>query len=287
MNVFGQIKQNWLRVGFLLILAICLSISTCTIAQIKTASPTTSTQNIELYLQQLKYTDRDWQIRSKAAFELGKSKSNSPVVIQALTKVLEDSDPVVRLRATFALVEIGSPAIPHLIATLEDSSTEVQARAGFALGQIGIPALPSLNGKLDAPNSEIMINVVTIIEQIAEDINSQANALPKEEIAPAIAQFEVAIMKVRNLSQSKSPTGFNLESPIAQELEEKTRILQQTVHQLKTELRSRFLRQVVRLLIIFLGIPLLGLIITFWFKLEFRLNGKKAERGRPSLPKSR
>jgi HEAT repeat protein len=67
--------------------------------------------------------------------------------VAALTTVLSDSDPVVRLQACRALAYMGSQAqeaVPYLTQTLRDPNEGVRQQAAIALGQIGPPSAPAV-----------------------------------------------------------------------------------------------------------------------------------------------
>lgn len=60
--------------------------------------------------------------------------------IQALVKQLSAADPLARLSAGDALVEIGAPAVPALMAALDARDGQVRWGAARALGKIAEPA---------------------------------------------------------------------------------------------------------------------------------------------------
>ena len=67
--------------------------------------------------------------------------------VAALTSVLSDPDPVVRLQACRALAYMGSQAkdaVPYLTQALGDQNETVREQAAVALGQIGAPAAPAV-----------------------------------------------------------------------------------------------------------------------------------------------
>jgi HEAT repeat protein len=85
-------------------------------------------------------SDRDWQVRRTAAESLGDSGSADKIVIEALTKAVEDPDSRVRRSAADALASIGkdaSRAVPALVAALDDIDPGVVAAAARAIGQMG------------------------------------------------------------------------------------------------------------------------------------------------------
>ncbi|NEO86567.1 MAG: HEAT repeat domain-containing protein [Spirulina sp. SIO3F2] len=263
-----QEKRDWANSIILTILTICLSIGFAVPIQIKAAAPKPIAETIETYLEQLEDHNQDWQVRSAAAFELGRQQAESSVVIQALIDALDDPEPVVRLRSTFALIEIGQPAIPHLIGTLKHSSSKVQAKAEFALRKIGTPALSSLNNELNDAELDILINILNIFEQVGEDARDRPEKRTRAEIKPVIEQFEIAIVNIRNLLETKgkdSELDFGL--PIGTVLNSKTVVLQETIGILQSELNGRLQGHIFRWLSLLLG----ALLFTVWLKPELML----------------
>ncbi|MFN2302810.1 MAG: HEAT repeat domain-containing protein, partial [Anaerolineales bacterium] len=57
--------------------------------------------------------------------------------IDELIKALGDSDIPTRVDATFALADIGQPAVDPLLSALEDENEDIRANAAEALGMIG------------------------------------------------------------------------------------------------------------------------------------------------------
>jgi HEAT repeat protein len=67
--------------------------------------------------------------------------------VAALSSVLSDPDPVVRLQACRALAYMGpqaKDAVPYLTQSLGDQNETVRDQAAVALGQIGAPAAPAV-----------------------------------------------------------------------------------------------------------------------------------------------
>lgn len=168
-----------------------------------------SSNNIDTYLEQLEHNP-DWQKRSQAALALGEQPENqSSVVIAALIKALEDQDEIVRLRATFALIKIGKPAIPDLINSLNNDREEVRASAIFALRQLGFDIAPNLIKELD--NREITAEIVTIFAGMATDIqNRPFSQRPSiDELKQNTEFLETTLQKIKLLS----PNGTGLPNP--------------------------------------------------------------------------
>jgi HEAT repeat protein len=74
-------------------------------------------------------------VREAAAIGLGEIGDASAV--PALIAALEDDDPDVIKAATRALVKVGTPALPGLIAALKHRRLRVRRLAAAALGEIG------------------------------------------------------------------------------------------------------------------------------------------------------
>jgi HEAT repeats len=84
--------------------------------------------------------------------------------IPALSRHLQDADPLVREQAAWALRKLGTaarPAVPALIKALEDKSAKVRGLAAGALGAIGaeargaVPGLEALRG-----DKQVYVNCV-------------------------------------------------------------------------------------------------------------------------------
>lgn len=264
----------FLRTGLLLVLACFLVIMAPQLARVQPVSETPSPEIVEILIQQLEQSS-DWAERSAAARTLGESGLTSQDVTTALIQALEDPEPVVQLRATFALAEIGQPAVAPLISALARESPEVQANASFALKEIGPSTLPSLNSALGSSNARVVANSLAIIDQMAGDVESRADELSRTEISSAITSFETTL---NHIQRSDSATGLeNLASPLINEssnrssLTETAQNLQQTIRELRSELQARWLQSLVRLLLIALGVPLISGLLLFWFKPELML----------------
>lgn len=69
----------------------------------------------------------------------GSAENGQQAHIKSLIKQLGDGDAFVRLKAAYALGQIGpaaKEAVPALIMALGDESTDIRAKAAWALGQI-------------------------------------------------------------------------------------------------------------------------------------------------------
>ena len=79
----------------------------------------------------------DFNVRSYAAYILGKTRLGAKDAVPALIQALEE--PAVSYSAAMALGQIGKDAIPALIQSLQDQDFRVSASAAEALVQIGTP----------------------------------------------------------------------------------------------------------------------------------------------------
>ena len=133
-----QAKRN----GFTFIIIGCISLSFPLLSVSQGWGKESVDKETSSYIEQLK-NDDDWRKRSQAASALGEigSETAIPALITALKT---EQDEVVRLRATFALIKIASPAIPSLIETLKHENVSARYSAIFALSQMGSLAFPSL-----------------------------------------------------------------------------------------------------------------------------------------------
>ncbi|MEG4276798.1 HEAT repeat domain-containing protein [Microcoleus sp. MON1_C1] len=87
--------------------------------------------------------DSDRNVRSSAAFALGRMGAGAKTAVPQLIPLLEDSDADVRSSAISALGNIGSEtktAVPQLILLLKDSDADVRSSAAFALRTMGAEA---------------------------------------------------------------------------------------------------------------------------------------------------
>jgi HEAT repeat protein len=91
--------------------------------------------------------DKDWWVRSRTCWALGRIASQDSKVVQALKSALSDTHSLVRQTAAWALGSIGagaSPAIPDLKKTLISGNQHLKEIAAAALYRIGVRALPAL-----------------------------------------------------------------------------------------------------------------------------------------------
>lgn len=112
--------------------------------------------------------DKYWPVRYHAACALGKIKE--PTAIPDLISVWKDSHEIywkVRERAGKALVEIGSTAVPALIALMQEKGHGVRRHAASALGDIGDPsAVLALTAALHDEDKVLRYRAREAIEKI-------------------------------------------------------------------------------------------------------------------------
>ena len=227
---------------------------------------TYSDAEIDIYIKQLK--DSKWQVRSQAAYELGKiiqeRGTTSKITVELINalKAEREENEVVRLRATFALIEIGLPVVPDLIAEL-DEREEVRASVIFALRQIGTPAIPDLTEALYNDNRLVHTNAARAIGEIAEDLQNNVDELSRKQLQQAIIKLEGA-SSVINFRQ-KPRQGID-PAQLGFKAEDITNI-RQSLNALKDNKTNRNLRILFRVVFWIVAIPVLIL----WFRPDLGL----------------
>ena len=107
-------------------------------SEVVVQQPVNQGRRINQLIQQLK--SEDAEIRSSAAFALGRMSGSAKSAIPSLIPLLKDSDAKVRWFAVYALGRMGESArsaIPNLIPLLKDSDTYVRSSAAEALRKLG------------------------------------------------------------------------------------------------------------------------------------------------------
>ncbi|MEQ8998953.1 MAG: HEAT repeat domain-containing protein [Coleofasciculus sp. B1-GNL1-01] len=197
-----QAKRN----GFTFIIICCISLSFPLVSVSQGWGQESVDKETSSYIEQLKKDD-DWRKRSQAASALGEMGSETaiPALITALKT---EQDEVVRLRATFALIKIGSPAIPSLIETLKHKNVSARYSATFALSQMGSLAFPSLTEALQSQDELIRINAASAIAKIAENRQDKVERLSTSDLVQAISNLEQAqnrITSFQNIETTLNP----------------------------------------------------------------------------------
>jgi HEAT repeat protein len=119
---------------------------------------------VDLLMAALNDTNRN--VQSGAAIALGLKKHSS--AIGSLITMLGDSDEFVVASVAGALINIGEPSIPPLIAAFSADDEFVRAAAALILRKIGNPAIPSLITALGDANKTIQIMASTTLGKIGE-----------------------------------------------------------------------------------------------------------------------
>lgn len=91
-------------------------------------------------------------VRHSAAEALGQLDERPRDVVPPLVQTLRDRDVAVRLAAGQALVQLGKPAVPFLLAALKEDDADWQTAIIVILGRIGAAAreaVPALEGLRD------------------------------------------------------------------------------------------------------------------------------------------
>ena len=105
---------------------------------------------------------------STALFLIGKP------AVEPLIAALKDDNVLVRLKAAWALGEIGDPrAVEPLIAALSDPDSDVRERAAIALGTIGKPALEPLLSKLKDTDATVRMAAAKGSQEVVDGPNYQ------------------------------------------------------------------------------------------------------------------
>ncbi len=91
-----------------------------------------------------------------------------PGATAGLIKALKDDDPEVRNGAAWALVRIGSPAIPQLIPLLSDKSSLIRDTAAWCLAGMGEPAVKPLVESLSKSHELDRKTIISILVEIRE-----------------------------------------------------------------------------------------------------------------------
>ncbi|EDX73331.1 PBS lyase HEAT-like repeat domain protein [Coleofasciculus chthonoplastes PCC 7420] len=181
-----QAKRN----GFTFIIIGCISLSFPLLSVSQGWGKESVEKETSSYIEQLK-NDDDWRKRSQAASALGEMGSE-PAIPALITALKTEQDEVVRLRATFALIKIGSPAIPSLIETLKHENASARYSATFALSQMSSLAFPSLTEALQSEHELIHTNAASAIAKIAENRTDKVERLSTSDLVQAISNLEQA-----------------------------------------------------------------------------------------------
>ncbi len=249
-----QAKRNC----FIFILIGCISFSFPLLSVSQGWGQESVDKETSSYIEQLK-NDDDWRKRSQAASVLGEigSETAIPALITALKT---EQDEVVRLRATFALIKIASPAIPSLIETLQHENVSARYSAIFALSQMGSLAFPSLTEALQSEHELIRTNAASAIAKIAENRKNKAERLSMSDLVQAISNLEQAQNRITSFQNTETPlnpidAGFKPED---------IKTIRESLTILNAEQGDRILSQVFQIIFItLLSLSIIGGIIVW------------------------
>lgn len=124
--------------------------------------------------------DKDWRVRRYATWALG--EMGAPA-IQALIAGLSDPNPVLRRSAAQALAEIGTAAAGPLAAALKDEIALVRGHAAHAIGEIGdVRASSNLLALVDDEDSFVRARAVAALGNLSDPraVTPLASALNDE-----------------------------------------------------------------------------------------------------------
>lgn len=139
----------------------------------------------------------DASTRKEAVFILGAIGDTRAA--ESLTVALGDEDADVCLAATWALVKLGSPAVPLLIDALGTKKREMLLAVETALVKIGKSAIPSLVEALGSRNSDIRRNSVRILGRIRDPRCADAlRKARKDKDETVRREASIALEKVMN-----------------------------------------------------------------------------------------
>ncbi|MEO1209551.1 MAG: HEAT repeat domain-containing protein, partial [Cyanobacteria bacterium J06638_20] len=130
--------------------------------------------------------DDDFDVRVRAAYALSQLGQASDAVLKALMKRLEDDDRNVRVRAAAALSQLGQGNDAVLKALLkrleEDDDSDVRHRAAATLGQLGQGSdavLKALMKRLDDDDSNVRSFAAAALGQLGQGSDAVLKALMK------------------------------------------------------------------------------------------------------------
>lgn len=146
---------------------------------------------------------RDWDIRKYAIQALGKIRDErvlDPLMRQLRSDEFKDD-------AIQALVELGEPAVPRLIAALRDKDENVRKSAVLALGRIkSVEAIDSLIDMTKDPDWFIRLTAAAALESIGDERGREA-IKPLLKDADMVVRMRVERILAKWKKQPVSPSG--------------------------------------------------------------------------------
>ncbi len=241
----------------------------------------TSEKEIQTYIEQLE-TSQDWQVRSQAAKALGQFNQDTYTVIPVLIDALEDEDAVVRLRATFSLIEIGLTAVPELIDALETENDSARASVEYALRQMGMSAAPTLSNALSNSNQQIRSSAASIFKEMAADLQRRpVSKTPSlDEMKQAVLVLEEALQDIEAFAAIRRPdVGLPQNVYRLEDLgyeQEDIEAIRSSLVGFKSEIRSHYTRTVRRGVFITLSSLLIAVGLLFWYRPDLFLRWSRS-----------
>lgn len=236
----------------------------------------TSETEIKTYIEQLE-THPNWQVRSQAAKALGKFNRDPDTVIPVLIAALEDTDEVVRLRATFSLMEISLPAVPQLIDALETENDSALASAKFALRSMGISVAPTLSNALSSSDRQVRSSAASIFKEMAADIERRpiSNAASLEELKQAVSYLEEALGDMEGFIKLRNNNEILLRDALWETVggyeREDVEAIRKSMVGFKSEIRSHYTRNFRRVVFLTLTFLMIAIGLLFWYRPELFL----------------
>ncbi len=240
------------------------------------------------YIHQLQ-TDGDWRKRSQAASALGEMNQDAEtaeIAIPALIAALQDTDEVVRLRATFALTKLGSPAVPELIEALKADNEAARTSAAFAIRHLGFSVAPTLAEALKSGNDRVRALALSTLKEMATDLqNRPLSQKPSiAELKQAVSVLEKAQQEMARFLRLRHPTDSWEDAILPHEAaleaagyaSEDDRAIRQALIGFRGDIREHYTGIVVSVIFRILGIVILAVAFLLWYRPELLLRLNRA-----------
>ena len=242
----------------------------------KSWGETTPKSEISNYIEQLK-TNKDWRIRSQAASALGNFNQDTDKVIPVLISALNDQDEIVRLRATFSLLKIGSPATPNLIETLKSENESARASAEFALRKMGFTISPILSNALTSSNQQVRSSATSIFIEMAKDIEGRTLSQKPStlELKQTVSALEEAVRDIEGFLKLQNPL-LTLPDKITSYKNEDISEIRKYLVSFRAEIRQHYLTKIRSGIFLSLTTLILVAGIILWSRPEILLRLSRA-----------
>jgi HEAT repeat protein len=164
-------------------------------------------------------SDKEAEVRNAAIFALREMKPGPEVTVPLIDRVLQETDPMVRMQVLSLVAEVGKPAVPSLMKLL--ASDESAPWGCIALGAIGADAaeaVPALTKLLDPAHSpklrlEAAMTLASIGPAAASALPELMKVLDKKD--PAV--LPGAIFAIGRLGPAGKPAERKLRDLAARE----------------------------------------------------------------------